>query len=284
MNDALTSAIAQITGAEVTATRPMSGGDIAEVLLVELADGRRVVAKAGDGSPGLAAEGAMLSYLATRSKLPVPEVLHASDDLLVMSYIEADGQLDADAERDAAELIAALHGITAERFGFEFDTVIGGLHQPNPWTGDWIAFFREHRLLYMARETVDAGRLPGAAAKRIEALAARLGEFLPTTSVPSLIHGDLWGGNVLCGRGRIAGFIDPATYYADAEIELAFSTLFGTFGEAFFARYRELRPIAPGFFEERRVLYNLYPLLVHVRLFGGHYAGQVEGTLRSLGF
>ena len=284
MKDALKSNITDIAGAEVTAARPLSGGDIAEVLLVELADGRRVVAKVGGGSSGLAVEGAMLRYLAANSDLPVPEVLHASDDLLVMSHIEAGGRLDADAERDAAELIAALHGITAERFGFDFDTVIGGLHQPNPWTDDWITFFREQRLLYMAREAVNAGRLAGAAAKRIEVLAAKLGEFLPTTSTPSLIHGDLWGGNVLCGRGRIAGFIDPATYYADAEIELAFSTLFGTFGEAFFSRYRELRPIAPGFFEERRALYNLYPLLVHVRLFGGHYAGQVEATLKKLRF
>jgi fructosamine-3-kinase len=77
-------------------------------------------------------------------------------------------------------------------------------------------------------------------------------------------------------RGRIAGFIDPAIYHADPEIELAFSTVFGTFGEPFFRRYAELRPIRPGFFEVRRDLYNLYPLLVHARLFGGGYRSQVS--------
>jgi fructosamine-3-kinase len=136
----------------------------------------------------------------------------------------------------------------------------------------------------MARAALAAGALPAAAMARIERLAGRIEEFLPRRSTPSLIHGDLWGGNVLCGRGRIASFIDPAIYFADAEIELAFATLFGTFGEPFFARYRERRPIAPGFFEERRALYNLYPLMIHVRLFGGNYVGQVESALERLGF
>ena len=92
----------------------------------------------------------------------------------------------------------------------------------------------------------------------------------------------MWGGNVLTREGRIAGFIDPAIYYADPEIELAFATLFGTFGDTFFARYREHRPLAPGFFDVRRDLYNLYPLLVHVRLFGGGYVGGVVRTVRRL--
>ena len=94
----------------------------------------------------------------------------------------------------------------------------------------------------------------------------------------------MWGGNVLVREGRIAGFVDPAIYYADAEIELAFSTLFSTFGEPFFARYGEIRPMRPGFFEQRRDIYNLYPLLVHTRLFGGHYAGAVKRTLKRFGY
>jgi fructosamine-3-kinase len=119
---------------------------------------------------------------------------------------------------------------------------------------------------------------------RLEKFAGRLPDFLPAESRPSLIHGDMWTGNVLCHGGRIAGFVDPAIHYADAEIELAFATMFGTFGDAFFGRYAERRPLRPGFFEERRELYNLYPLLVHARLFGGHYAAQVERTLSRFGF
>jgi fructosamine-3-kinase len=88
---------------------------------------------------------------------------------------------------------------------------------------------------------------------------------------------------VLSKGGRIAGFVDPAIYYADAEIELAFSTLFSTFGEAFFKRYGEIRPLREGFFEERRDIYNLYPLLVHARLFGGSYAQSVDSVLTRFG-
>ncbi len=114
---------------------------------------------------------------------------------------------------------------------------------------------------------------------RIEWLAARLERWIEEPAQPSLIHGDMWGGNVLCRTTatgqRISGFVDPAIYYADAEIELAVATLFNTFGDAFFVRYTERRPLRPSFFEERRDLYNLYPLLVHVRLFGGGYVGAV---------
>ena len=110
-----------------------------------------------------------------------------------------------------------------------------------------------------------------------------LDRWLVEPARPSLIHGDMWGGNVLARGGRIAGFVDPAIYYADPEIELAFSTLFSTFSDAFFERYGALRPLRPGFFEQRRDLYNLYPLLVHSRLFGGPYPDAVARTLDRFG-
>ena len=167
--------------------------------------------------------------------------------------------------------------------GYERDTLIGGLAQPNPQNASWLAFFAEHRLIHMARDAYEAGRLPAATLGRVETLAGRLDRWLVEPSRPSLIHGDMWGGNVLAKGGRVAGFVDPALYYADPEIELAFSTLFSTFGRAFFERYGALRPLRPGFFEERRELYNLYPLLVHTRLFGGAYAASVARTLDRFG-
>ncbi|MCA9930289.1 MAG: fructosamine kinase family protein, partial [Anaerolineales bacterium] len=163
-------------------------------------------------------------------------------------------------------------------------TLIGGLHQPNRWTDNWLDFFREQRLLYMAQEGVRTGRLPAAVLTRLTRFCGCLDAWLDEPERPSLIHGDVWTTNVLAADGRITGFVDPAIYYAHPEIELAFTTLFGTFGEPFFARYHELRPIPPGFFEERRDIYNLYPLLVHVRLFGGGYVSSVERTLRRFGF
>jgi fructosamine-3-kinase len=257
---------------QVVAARRFADGNTTELWLIDLADGSKVVAKRGRG---LTLEGAMLRHLAANSRLPVPELFHADDSLLVMSWIEGDGGLTVPAQEHAAELIAGLHDVGADRYGFAFDTLIGPLHQPNPESPDWIAFFRDHRLMHMARLALKENRIDGGLMGSIERLAELLPDLIGDPAGPSLIHGDLWGGNVLAYRGRIAGFIDPAVYHADPEIELAFSTLFGTFGEPFFRRYGELRPIRPGFFEVRRDLYNLYPLLVHVRLFGGGYRSQV---------
>jgi fructosamine-3-kinase len=256
----------------VVSARRFADGNTTELWLIDLADGRRVVAKHGTG---LMLEGAMLRHLAEHSKLPVPELFHVDDTLLVMSWIEANGSLTASAQEHAAELIADLHGVGADCYGFPFDTLIGPLHQPNPEAPDWAAFFRDYRLMHMARLALEENRIDSGLMAGIERLAELLPDLIGEPAPPSLIHGDLWGGNVLTYRGRIAAFIDPAVYHADPEIELAFSTLFGTFGEPFFRRYAELRPMRPGFFEVRRDLYNLYPLLVHVRLFGGGYRGQV---------
>ncbi len=269
-------------GGRVLRERSLGGGCVGDVRLVELEDGRRVVCKLGSPGGGLDIEGAMLGDLGGR--LPVPGVLLASDDLLIMEHVEHDGVLGAGGERHAAELLAALHANEHDRYGYASDTLIGGLRQVNPWEESWAAFFGEHRLVFMAREAHGAGRLSERTLGRVEGLArGPLAEIVGEAGPPSLIHGDVWGGNVLAHGGRIAAFIDPAIYFGDAEIELAFITLFGTFGEAFFERYHELRPIRPGFFETRRDLYNLYPLLVHTRLFGGGYAQSVERTLERFG-
>ncbi|MBF0334094.1 MAG: fructosamine kinase family protein [Alphaproteobacteria bacterium] len=264
-------AIARLTGRVVAGARALSGGCVGAVYRVDFADGGALVAKLG---PGLEPEGWMLRHLGPH--LPVPQIIHADDDLLLMEWIEAGGRPAAAQER-LAELLAGLHAIPGPtRFGLERDTVIGGLPQPNPWEDRWLDFFRDHRLLFMAAQ---AG-LPPATLRRVETLAARLDQWFDEPERPSLIHGDCWDGNVLCRGSKVVAFIDPATYWADSEIELAFGTLFGTFGPSFFRRYQGLRPIRPGFFEARRDILNLYPLLVHVRLFGGPYLGQVEEILR----
>jgi fructosamine-3-kinase len=279
----LAQTLEEIVGCPVLRLSPLSGGCISDVVCVDFENGEKLVAKTGDQESGLALEGFMLRYLKENNALPVPDVVYAEDGLLLISYIETSGRIDNNVQRHGGELLSALHGITSDRFGFETNTLIGGLDQPNSWSESWVDFFRDHRLMYMAREAHDAGRLPKKTLARIEALSARLARWLPEKSVPSLLHGDMWTGNVLCHNGYIAGFVDPAIYFGDAEIELAFSTLFGTFSKPFFERYQELRPIENGFFEERLELYNLYPLLVHVRLFGGSYVSSVEQTLKRFG-
>lgn len=248
-------------------------------------DGRDLVAKVGDANSGLEIEGRMLSYLAERTPLPVPDVVFADDTLLLMTLLESGGGLTKGVQEHAAQLVAQLHDVTSDQgFGFDFDTVIGGLHQPNPWTTSWLDFFRDQRLMYMGAQAERAGRLPMHVLARLERFAANLDRWLIEPDQPSLLHGDMWTGNVLSAHGRISGFIDPAIYFGHAEIELAFTTMFNTFSGAFFDRYIETRPLKPGFFEERLDIYNLYPLLVHVRLFGGQYVNSVEGTLARFGF
>lgn len=277
---ALISRVETALAARIRTAEALGGGQIASVWRIGLDDGRALAVKSGGD---LALEAWMLRYLKSHTAVPVPEVRHADQDLLVMDFIAHDDALRAEAETDLGDVVAALHAVPGPQFGFERDTLIGGLPQPNPIHDDWPAFFRDHRLLAMARTAFDAGRLPAPLLRRIEALAGRLPTWLGNDARPALIHGDLWGGNILARGGTVVGLIDPALYFADPEIELAFMTLFGSVGEPFFARYGERQKLRPGFFEERRDLYNLYPLLVHVRLFGGTYVGQVERTLTRYG-
>jgi fructosamine-3-kinase len=263
---------------------PLSGGCIGQVYRVRLEDGRRLVAKADDShNPRLDIEGDMLRYLAQRSQLPVPTVWYSSPQLLLMDFLAGDSHFPPGAQQHAAELLAALHSVTAAQYGLEQDTLIGGLHQPNPATDSWLDFFRRHRLLYMGRVAVESGRLPADVWHRVQRFADTIDRWLLEPERPSLLHGDVWTTNVLAQGSQITGFLDPAIYYGHPEIELAFTTLFGTFGRPFFDHYQTLRPLTAGFFEERRDIYNLYPLLVHVRLFGGSYVGSVERILTRFG-
>jgi fructosamine-3-kinase len=275
-------------GVSVVEMGPLPVGFGLDGAVVRLADGRHLAVKARErGSSkrtGLDLEAYMLGELARLSELPVPHVHHADRDLLVMDFIENDGGgITASVERHAGELIARLHATPRKRFGYARDTLIGPLPQPNPEVSHWVPFFRDHRLLFMAAKAHREGSLPSPLYARIERLAERIDDYLLEPAFPSLLHGDLWTGNVLVRGGRIAGFVDPAIYCGHPEIELAFTTMFGTFGQAFFEAYEASMPLAPGFHGLRSSLYNLYPTLVHVRLFGSGYLAGIDRTLAKLG-
>ncbi|MGD1880461.1 MAG: fructosamine kinase family protein [Kiloniellaceae bacterium] len=291
-------AVLAACGATPRQATPLFGGCIAEVYRLDFDSRPPLVAKVARQG-GLAVEGFMLDYLAAHTALPVPATHHVSDTLLLMDYVEntggnaggntgktAGGHSRA-AEEDAAERLAALHAVRAPAFGFERDTVIGALPQPNPWSDDWCGFYRDQRLLVMGRIARESGRLPAESHRALERFCARLEDFIDAPPAPGLVHGDVWSGNVLYGtgsaRGRIAAFIDPALYFADPEVEIAYIELLSTFGPAFHRRYRELRPLRPGYAEGRRDVYNLFPLLVHTRIVGSPYTEMAQDILRRYG-
>ena len=171
-------------GQAPSAKRPISGGCVSDVMQLSMPDGSEVIAKLGKPGSGLKTEGWMLRYLSKHSRLPVPEVLYESDTLLAMEYIPNVGGIDRNAQVDAADLLAALHNISAPKYGLERDTLIGCLNQANPQSKKWLPFFRDQRLLYMGRQSVEAGRMPRLLLSRLENFCARLDEFLEEPAAP----------------------------------------------------------------------------------------------------
>lgn len=284
MNAETTAAVETWADTRVETATELDGGEVGSVSRVDLADGRRIVAKTAETD--LRIEAGMLRYLGDHD-LPVPEVHHAAEDLLVIEFVAGKSTVTPAVERDLADRLAALHAETAPTFGFPFDTLTGRLDLPNPRTGDWSTFFGQHRLGYMSYHAQAEGVLPEDCAERIDALVDDLPSLLDHDPDPSLIHGDVWRENLLTDGERIRAFLDPACYYADPEVELAYVDWTGTGGDAFFERYREWEGAAdgggiPDGADERRPIYRLLPLLVHLRHFGDEYLAPIRATLAEL--
>ena len=279
--EAMRTAIERWAGCAVSTAAELDGGEVGTVYRADLADGRRVVAKTAETD--LTTEARMLQHLAATGGLRVPEVFHATPELLVLAYVPGDGEVTPAVERDLADRLAALHETTTEAFGFPFDTPTGRFRQPNPWVEDWPTFFGEHRLGHAAERARAEGVLPASAAERVAAVVADLPTLLDHDPEPSLIHGDVWRENLRLGDGAVRAFLDPACYYADPEVELAYVEWTNTGGDAFFERYRAVAGLPAGY-QERAAVYRLYPLLTHVRHFGEEYLAPLRAALSGLGY
>ncbi|MDQ1310573.1 MAG: Fructosamine kinase family protein [Pseudomonadota bacterium] len=234
--------------------------------------------------PLLEAEAAGLRELADAAALRVPRVLAAgvagSRAFLALEWIEFRAATPR-TEARLGELLAAQHRVTATRFGWHRDNTIGATPQSNAWTDDWTRFFAEQRLgfqLDLAVERGHSGRLIERGRRLCERLDALLRGHRP---LPSLLHGDLWGGNWAADESGNPVVFDPAVYFGDREADLAMTRLFGGFGRAFYQAYESVWPLAAGA-TLRFDLYNLYHVLNHLNLFGGGYRAQAEALIDRL--
>jgi fructosamine-3-kinase len=261
--------VAGLTGVAEERLERLAGGDLSEVLLVRRADGRLSVAK---GGPVAGTEAAMLRSLAAAG-VPVPAVEAEHEGLLLLEFVPNDRVFTARAWAELGTTLRRLHGHAGESFGWPVDYRIGTVELDNRAGGGWPSFWGEQRLLSTACILDRPWR------ERIERLLPRLARLLPARPAAAHLHGDLWGGNILVREGGLAALIDPACYYGHAEVDLAMLTLFDAPPAEFWEAYG---PLEPGW-RERRPLYQLFPALLHLRLFGGAYAGMVERLLGAIG-
>lgn len=260
---------------------PEGGGSINQVGLIEGA-GQRYFVKLNRAErlAMFEAEAEGLAEIAATGTVRVPNpVCHgtaADKAFLVLEYLDL---LPGDDNQAAllGERLAALHRHVGERFGWHRDNTLGTTPQPNAWRSDWIAFLREQRLAHQLRLLSDPGL-----SEQTAPVLERLGEFFRDyTPAPSLIHGDLWGGNWSGCEGGEPVIFDPAAYYGDREMEMAMTELFGGFPRAFQRAYRGAWPLDEGY-ERRKPLYLLYHVLNHANLFGGGYLSQARSLIERL--
>lgn len=197
---------------------------------------------------------------------------------LLQEYIEQ-GESGSFSDEEFGSGLAVLHKHTDDQHGLDHDNYIGRLPQSNKRHSNWVDFFIEERMKPQLQMATDSGKLGSDTVSSFESMYRQLQDIFPDEP-PSLLHGDLWGGNYFYDKEGRATIYDPAVYYGNREIELSFTYLFGGYSANFYNAYREAYPQKPGF-NRRKDIYNLYPLLVHTNLFGGSYAGQVESIVNQ---
>ena len=287
--DSLESAVGSACGEGIKIDRriPVSGGDINEAYLLKLSDGRELFLKMNrrENIDFFRAEASGLKSIKDTSTIRTPHVFGYGRDgdkaFLLMTYVNGrkkSRDFSATFGRNLAKMHKAeVTGLVEDGgYGFYQDNYIGAGYQKNAPKSSWIEFFRECRIKPQFERA--ERYFSGTDIKKIDHLLEHLDKYLIEPQHPSLLHGDLWGGNYIVGDDGEAWLIDPAVYVGHAEADIAMTELFGGFDAAFYEAYRKENPLEPGY-GDRRDIYNLYHLLNHLNLFGGGYYMSVKSIL-----
>lgn len=276
---------------QISEIKRIHGGDINDAYCLNLTDRTKVFLKTNrkERKTFFTAESAGLEALNSVKAVDVPDILALGTDekrncaFLLLEYIESQRPEKTYWETFGRRL-AMLHRAECGKFtakteksakyGFTEDNFIGTMPQRNQTEKSWITFYRDRRLAPQLDRS--RGYLSEKMRNKAEQLLEHLDRYLCEPAFPSLLHGDLWSGNMMCGVGGRPWIIDPAVYVGDCEADLAMTQLFGSLPRIFYDAYSEVNPINWKEYEERRDLYHLYHLLNHLNLFGTAYQGSVE--------
>lgn len=279
----LKDAVQEITGYTDYSLKRLKGGGAANTFCLTLPDKSELVLKGKGRSLDLKVEAKMLDFLIEKTDLPVPKVKVVTEDFLIVEKLNGlSGSLKV-AEADLAYHLRSLHANSQESYGFDYNTPYSRAWAFNSPKSNWIDFFRENRLLHALRLVVDHDRIPSHFVPRIEDVANNLDRWIVEPDKPSLLHGDLWHGNVLTIRDRLTGLIDPAIFYGAAEFEFAPATWKRDLKKNFFEIYFSDQGGIPDGFEIRQRVYQIFPILTSLLVSNRSRTIRLENILKGLG-
>ncbi len=274
--------VEQLLAQAVVATTPVAGGDVCTSTRVRLSDGSSALVKTRAGAPEgfFAAEARGLDWLAKPGVIEVADVLAVEQDCLVLRWIEP-ARPSPESAAKLGRSLAQLHASGADMFGAEQDGFIASLPLPNKTAPTWPEFYATRRVLPYLKVAADRSHIGSGDVQAVESLIGRITSLAGPDEPPARIHGDLWSGNVVWSIEH-GTLIDPAAHGGHRETDLAMLALFGLpHLQRLVDAYQDENPLADGW-EERQPLHQLFPLLVHAALFGGHYGERAGEVARRL--
>lgn len=275
-------------GTAIVHSQPCYGGDINQAEQINTQTERYFVKWNPQSPPKMfEAEARGLEILNAVNTLRVPQVIVYQGEtpdtpaFLLLEWLDS-GRSNAHTQIQLGAGLAQLHQMQAEHYGLDHANYIGSLPQSNQQTQSWLEFYGEQRIRTQMEIAQTKQRLSATLEKNLNNLIARLPELLPENPIISLLHGDLWAGNVMTLADGQPAIIDPAVYYGHREVEMSFTELFGGFRSVFYESYQAQYPLDKSY-GKRKTIYQLYPLMTHMNLFGGGYTARVEAIAKQYG-